>query len=150
MSRPEKSLETKLAEIDRESRELGVALGRAAAPLVHDCPSCLPARHTRIPIAQRLCAPCQRLDAEQRERMASLARESKRHETRTEADMAERYDTIKLRLPRGDKARLEALAETEGMSSAKLVSAWIGRAERELRDLAPRKATASASVRGTR
>jgi hypothetical protein len=61
-----------------------------------------------------------------------------RRETRTEADMAARYDTIKLRLPRGDKSRLERLAETEGMSSAKLVSAWIDRAQRELRALEKR------------
>lgn len=58
-----------------------------------------------------------------------------RRETRTEADMADRYDTVKLRLPRGYKHRLDALCAAEGQSASKLVATWIDGAERELRAL---------------
>jgi hypothetical protein len=59
-----------------------------------------------------------------------------RRETRTEADMAERYDRINLRLPRGYRRKLDALAEHEGQSAAKCVATWIDGAERELAELA--------------
>jgi hypothetical protein len=55
-----------------------------------------------------------------------------RRETRTEADMAKRYDTIKLRLPLGYKARLLRLAEEDGHSASDWVRTWIEAAEREI------------------
>lgn len=67
---------------------------------------------------------------------AVLVESPRRIETRTEADMAERYDAIKLRLPRGYKARLGALCESEGQSASKLVATWIDGAERAERELA--------------
>ncbi len=39
--------------------------------------------------------------------------------------MRERYDTIKIRLPRGYKARLQRLAESDGYSVAEWITTWI-------------------------
>ncbi len=48
-----------------------------------------------------------------------------------EAVLRERYDTIKLRLPLGYKARLQRLAEEDGYSASEWVATWIEMAEHE-------------------
>lgn len=122
MSRPEKSLETKLAEIDRHSRELGAAVGRV-----------MNAAAERGDLLPGQTAESHNLNAAQRARHP-------RRETRTEADMAARYDTIKLRLPLGYGRKLDALAATEGQSASKCVATWIDGAEREIAEILERPA----------
>jgi hypothetical protein len=113
VSRPEKSLETKLAEIDRNARELGAAVGRVmtgAAAI-----GCL--------------LPGQTADSPN-------LNEAQRARHRPEPDRVTPRVTeqSKLRLAPGYRARLAALAETEGLSAAQLVEHWIGLHERALRD----------------
>lgn len=142
MSRPEKSLETKLAEIDRQSAELGAALAKVPPPSVHECPSCLPKRRTLIPVGQALCDACQRGIDEQREHLAALTKESLRHRSGTqwsEKQMAARYDTIKLRLPMGYKDRLLAICEHDAISMSEWVAGCVDAAEAEALERAAKK-----------
>lgn len=46
-------------------------------------------------------------------------------ETRTEADMAKRYDTLRLRLPKGSGQKLEDLRRESGMSKSQYVARMI-------------------------
>jgi len=56
----------------------------------------------------------------------------------TEADYrAAGYFTLKVRLPRGLKGRIEKLAAGDGVSVAKWLETWVLAAERELAAVAP-------------
>jgi hypothetical protein len=69
---------------------------------------------------------------------------SSRTEKRSEADMRSRYDTIKLRLPLGYKARLQRLAEEDGYSVADWVATMVEMAESEIAALRQRPPRRSA------
>ncbi len=71
-------------------------------------------------------------DGEAVEPDAIAERPAVRRETRTEADMRDRYDTVKLRLPLGYAAKLDAICEDSGMSRAEQVAGMIDGESSEL------------------
>lgn len=106
-----------LAAVERKAGRVGAAVGRV-----------MKAAAERGDLLPGQTADSPNLNEAQRAK-------HRRCETRTEADMAERYDARKLRLPLGYGRKLDALAESEGQSVSKLVATWIDGAERDLRAL---------------
>jgi hypothetical protein len=119
MSWPEKSLETKLAEIDRDARELGAAVGRVMTSVGSRGP----------------------LPGETAERAAArLSRSGTRLTEAQRSETCERPEALKVRLRPGYRARLRALSEDDGYSVAEWIETWVEMAESEIASVRERPA----------